>query len=122
MAQYAVAKEGEIPVGSSKPIKIEGENILLFHLEDGYYATQSNCTHLFLPLKKGKILDGCTLQCPFHRAQFDIKTGEVVKWANFPPGIQLVNTLRQEKALKTYGVEERDGSIYVELSAELEGA
>ena len=120
MARYAVAKENEIPVGSNKPVSIDGENILLFHLSDGYYATQSNCTHLFLPLKKGKIIDGCNLQCPFHRAQFDIKTGEVVKWANFPPGIQLVNTIRKEKALKTYKVEIEEGEIYINLAEQLE--
>lgn len=122
MALYSVCKEGEIPVGSSKPMKVEGENILLFHLEDGYYATQSNCTHLFMPLKKGKIQEGCRIQCPFHRAEFDIKSGEVVKWANFPPGIQLVNTIRKEKALKTYNVEIKNGEVMVDLSSELEPA
>ena len=116
MTSYVVCKEGEVPVGSSKPIKVGGETVLLFHLEDGYYATQSNCTHLFMPLKKGKILDGCRVQCPFHRAEFDIKSGEVERWACFPPGIQVVNTLRKEKALKTFPVEVKDGDVYVDLS------
>lgn len=122
MTQYAVCQESELEVGQSTPIKLEGENILLFHLEDGFYATQSQCTHLFMPLKKGKILDGCTLQCPFHRAQFDIKTGEVVKWASFPPGVQLINTLRKEKALKTYPVEVKEGQVYVSLAEATEPA
>ena len=38
------------------------------------------------------------------RSRFDIRTGEVIDWANFPPGIQLLNAVRGEKALKTYPV------------------
>ncbi|OUS31139.1 hypothetical protein A9Q99_04815 [Gammaproteobacteria bacterium 45_16_T64] len=116
MSLHTVANENEIPIGSNKPVTVAGENILVFHLEDGYYATQSNCTHLFMPLKKGKILDGCTLQCPFHRAQFDIKTGNVVNWASFPPGIQLVNSIRKEKPLKTYPVTIENNEIRVDMT------
>jgi nitrite reductase/ring-hydroxylating ferredoxin subunit len=89
MALHAVCKEDEIPIGSLKACKAGGENILVFHLEDGFYATQASCTHIFAPLTRGKLVDGCRIQCPFHRAQFDVRTGEVVKWANFPPGVQL---------------------------------
>ena len=120
MSLHSVAKEGEIDLGTNKSVTINGENILLFHLDDGYYATQSRCTHLFFPLKKGKIRDGCTLECPFHRAQFDIRTGEPVKWANFPPGIQLINTIRKEKALKTYPVTVKGDEILVEVATEAE--
>ena len=115
--KHQVAAEGELAQGSSKVVDIDGTNILLFHLDDGYFATQSRCTHLMLPLKKGKIMDSCRLQCPFHRAEFDIRTGEVVKWANFPPGIQLINAVRKEKALKTYEVSVEDGAIYIDFEA-----
>jgi 3-phenylpropionate/trans-cinnamate dioxygenase ferredoxin subunit len=55
------------------------------------------------------------VQCPFHKARFDIRTGEVIDWANFPPGIQLLNALRGEKALKTYKVSVRDGEVRVSV-------
>lgn len=115
MSKHLVCNESELEIGKQFASKIENENVLVFKLEDGYYATQSSCTHLFLPLSKGKIIDGCKVQCPFHRAQFDIKSGEVVKWANFPPGIQLLNSVRKEKGLKTYPVSVEDGKIYVEI-------
>jgi 3-phenylpropionate/trans-cinnamate dioxygenase ferredoxin subunit len=115
MSKQFVCNESKLEVGKQFACKVEDENVLIFKLEDGYYATQSSCTHLFLPLSKGKIIDGCKVQCPFHRAQFDIKTGEVVKWANFPPGIQLLNSIRKEKALKTYPVSVAEGKIYVEI-------
>lgn len=113
MAQ-AVCAEAELAVGSIREFEVNGESVLVYRLEDGFYATQSRCTHLFMPLKKGKIIDGCKVQCPFHRAQFDIRTGEVACWASFPPGVQLLNVLRSEKALKTYPVNVVDGMVYVE--------
>ena len=113
--KHKVCAEADLAVGQQIAVEAGGVKVLLFHLDDGFYATQTNCTHLFLPLKKGKIIDGCKLQCPFHRAQFDIRSGEVTSWANFPPGIQLVNTLRKEKALQTYPVTVSDGKVLVEI-------
>lgn len=115
MTKHEVCTESSLEVGKQIAVQAGGENVLVFHLEDGFYATQSSCTHLFMPLKKGKIIDGCQIQCPIHRAQFDIKSGEVVKWANFPPGIQLLNAVRKEKALRTYPVSVEDGKVFVEV-------
>jgi len=115
MKQHAVCRTDEIPKGQMKAFTVAGEKIIVYHLKDGFYATQSNCTHVFAPLAKGKIVDGCKVQCPFHRARFDIRTGEVIDWANFPPGIQLLNALRGEKALKTYKVSVRDGEVHVRI-------
>ncbi len=115
MAQYPVCLAEDIPMNEKKTIKVNGEKILVFHLEDGFYATQNSCTHLVAPLGRGKIIDGCKIQCPFHRARFDIRTGAVVDWANFPPGIQLLNVIRSEKALKTYKVTVDAGKLMVEM-------
>ncbi len=104
MALETVATLDELPLGSRKVVRVGGVKVLLFHLDTGFYATQAYCPHLLAPLKSGKLLDGTILQCPFHRAQFDLTTGEVVRWANFPPGIQALNLLRAEKCLTTYPV------------------
>ena len=115
MAKHKVCRADELPVGKMKAIKVEGQGILVFHLEDGFYATQSTCTHMFAPLGRGKVVDGCKIQCPLHRARFDIRSGEVVDWANFPPGVQLLNAVRGEKALKTYPVTVINGNVRVKL-------
>jgi 3-phenylpropionate/trans-cinnamate dioxygenase ferredoxin subunit len=115
MARYIVGDASDIPVGSMKLCEADGESIVVYHLEDGFYATQNRCTHVFAPLHKGKIVNGCQIQCPFHRARFDIRTGEVAQWANFPMGVQLLNILRKEKALKTYPVAEDTGILSVEI-------
>lgn len=115
MALHTACLEKEIAVNEKKAVKVNGEKILVFHLEEGFYATQNSCTHLAAPLSKGKVIDGHIVQCPFHRARFDIRTGEVIDWANFPPGIQLLNFIRSEKALKTYKVTVDAGKVMVEL-------
>ncbi len=113
--KHEVCAEADLAIGQQLAVEAGGVKLLLFRLEDGFHATQSNCTHLFMPLKKAKIIDGCKIQCPFHRAQFDIRSGEVAKWADFPPGIQLINTVRKEKALQTYPVSVAEGKVLVDL-------
>lgn len=115
MARQVVCKESELPVGTMKALDAGGTKVLVFHLEDGFHATQPSCTHTFAPLRRGKIIDGERVRCPLHRAEFHIRTGEVCKWANFPPGVQLLNVVRGEKALKTYQVVVEEGSVVVEV-------
>lgn len=113
MPTHTVCSAKELPVGSMKAFVAGSTKVVVYHLDDGYYATQASCTHVFAPLAKGKIVDGCEVRCPFHRARFNIRTGQVVEWANFPPGVQLLNVLRAEKALKTYKVSVINGDVRV---------
>lgn len=115
MPLETVATLDELPLGTRKVVRAGGTKILLFHLDTGFYATQAYCPHMLAPLKHGKLLEGSVLQCPFHRAQFDLTTGEVVRWANFPPGIQALNVLRAEKCLTTYPVVVEGDAIKVDL-------
>jgi 3-phenylpropionate/trans-cinnamate dioxygenase ferredoxin component len=115
MAQHKVCRIDDLTVGEMKAFSVDATKIVLYRLEDGFYATQASCTHMFAPLAKGKLLDDCKVQCPLHRARFDIKTGEVVDWANFPPGIGLLNIVRGEKALKTYRVRTKSGDVLVDI-------
>lgn len=115
MAQHRLCAEDELRVGEKKAFSVGDQSIVLYRLEDGFYATQRLCTHTFAPLDRGKVVDGDKIQCPLHRARFHIRTGEVERWANFPPGIQLLNVARGEKALRTFPVTVRDGAVYVEV-------
>ena len=115
MTMYPAGTADELAIGERKLLNLDGTKVLLFHLDSGFHAVQANCPHMMLPLKAGKLLDnGKTLQCPIHRAQFDIATGEVNKWAHFPPGIQMLNIIRGEKCLKTYPVSVADNELQIE--------
>lgn len=115
MTKFTVCAEGDIEIDGLKGFTAGELNIIVYRLNDGYYATQSKCTHLFASMAKGKVVDGCKIQCPFHRARFDIRTGKVIDWANFPPGIQLLNAVRGEKALTTYPTAVVNGQVVVEV-------
>jgi 3-phenylpropionate/trans-cinnamate dioxygenase ferredoxin subunit len=115
MTQQRICAESDLPVGQKQAFKAGNETVVLYHLEDGFFATERSCTHTFAPLERGKIVDGDTVQCPLHRARFDIRTGEVKQWANFPPGIQLLNVARGEKALRTFPVTVQDGAVFVDV-------
>jgi len=115
MKFHKVCKASEVPLGDMRAFKVEGEPLIVYHIGTGFYASQANCTHMFGPLVRGKIIEDCMVQCPLHRARFEIATGEVREWANFPPGIQLLNALRAKKKLKTFTVDVRGEDVYVRV-------
>jgi 3-phenylpropionate/trans-cinnamate dioxygenase ferredoxin subunit len=113
VAKYVVCGADDLPVGSMQSFKAGEQRVVVYHLRGGFFATQALCTHTFGPLARGDIVEGCQVQCPLHRARFDIATGAVVQWANFPPGIQLLDAVRGAKALRTYPVAVRHGNLEV---------
>jgi len=117
MSMHSVCRSDELEIGQMKAFAVGGQRIVLFHLTNGFFATQANCTHMFAPLARGKIIADCNVQCPFHRARFNIRTGQVVAWANFPPGIQLLNVVRGQKVLRTFEVSVEGINVQVDIPA-----
>jgi nitrite reductase/ring-hydroxylating ferredoxin subunit/uncharacterized protein YbjT (DUF2867 family) len=64
----------DVPPGS---VRLIGD-IAVFSVEGGLCATQAMCTHRAGPLSEGSV-DGTTVTCPLHGAQFNIWTGAVLK-------------------------------------------
>jgi nitrite reductase/ring-hydroxylating ferredoxin subunit len=115
MTMHIVCRVEELGVGEMKSFSVPHQKIVLYHLSDGFFATQASCTHILAPLSRGKLIDDGRVQCPLHRARFDVRTGEVVDWANFPPGIQVLNAIRGQKALRTFAVSIQNSSVYVDI-------
>ena len=94
-----------MPVGEKLLSKAGSESILVYRVPEGFFATQAKCPHILAPLAKGRMVGDCVIQCPFHRARFDVRTGECLEWANWPRGlVDVLNAFRGEKNLKTYPV------------------
>jgi nitrite reductase/ring-hydroxylating ferredoxin subunit len=53
------------------------DDCAVFNIEGGFCATQARCTHRQGPLSEGT-LDGSTVTCPLHGAQFNVWTGAVL--------------------------------------------
>jgi nitrite reductase/ring-hydroxylating ferredoxin subunit len=96
-----VAKTNEIKPGEGKLIEVEDHEIALFNCEGSYYAIDNTCTHQGGPLCEGD-LEGNKVICPWHGAEFDVKTGNVVA----PPA---------EESVKSYRVDVDGDSIKIEI-------
>src|SRR6478752_2454103 len=72
-----IAKTEDVPPGQAAAFTIEGQKIALFNVEGTYYAIGDTCTHRGGPLSEGDV-QGTKVTCPWHGADFDLKTGAVL--------------------------------------------
>jgi 3-phenylpropionate/trans-cinnamate dioxygenase ferredoxin component len=94
-----VARVGEIAEGARKIVRIDDQEIAVFHLDGGYFAIEDVCTHDGGPLADG-VLEGAVIECPRHGAKFNVKTGAAV-------------ALPATSAVPTYAVRIRGDEIQV---------
>ena len=75
---FAVGHVNDIEEDKGKSFELSPEqgkkNVAVFYHQGNYYALEDRCTHAKIPLVDGPIKDGC-LMCPWHYAEFDLKTG-----------------------------------------------
>jgi nitrite reductase/ring-hydroxylating ferredoxin subunit len=84
-----VARVGDIAPGQRRSYWVEGVKVLLYNVDGKLYATDDSCPHRQCSLE-GAIVNGTTVVCPCHAAQFDIRTGEVlVQPVGFPPTVPI---------------------------------
>ena len=82
---------------------------------DEPFALSNRCRHLFAPLGQGHVADDGCLECPWHGARFDVRTGEMVRGPQgaFKPLAGAVKATTGSRALKRFPVELRDGAIWL---------
>lgn len=73
-----VARVEEIPPGTAKLVKVEGNPIAIFNLNGEFYATDDTCPHEGGPLSDG-LIEGENVTCPWHGATFHIKSGKTLE-------------------------------------------
>ncbi len=73
-----VATVGELAPGQYKSIELGEERIALFNIDGKFYAIRDMCTHDG-GILTGGTLNGYIIECPRHGAQFDVRTGAVVR-------------------------------------------
>jgi len=102
MGKIIVGKSADIPPGKMIKVSIDGRDILVANIDNNYFATDDSCTHSGSSLSEGK-LDGCVITCGWHAAQFDCKTGKLVK---FPAKI---------RDLASYNVTVESENVFIEM-------
>lgn len=77
MAKVQVGKIEEVGNNQMKSYNIAGKEIVIANIDGEYMAFDGTCTHQQCSLAGG-FLDGYTLTCYCHGAQFDVKKGDVL--------------------------------------------
>lgn len=94
-----VCNQGELGDGQMMLAKINGQRIAVGRCSEGIFAFQDQCTHQGGSLTDGALV-ACTVQCPWHGSQFDVKTGRVVAGP-------------AELKIRIYSIDIRAGEVYV---------
>lgn len=88
MAEFVpITTVPELPKGEGRSFYINKESIALFHIGDEFFAIEDFCTHAGAPLGDG-FIEGHTVACSWHGAQFCLKTGHALT----PPAFTGVRT------------------------------
>ena len=86
--------------------------------DDSPFAVSNLCRHQFAKLGRGRVTaDGC-LQCPWHRADYDVTDGTMTSGPKgrifgFKPYSWAIKTFGNVAPLRTFSVEVRDGAIWL---------
>ena len=98
--------QGERPV---KPVRVFGENLVLFKHSNSYGLMERHCPHRGADLAYGRLEDG-GLRCAFHGWLFDVR-GRCLETPAEPEGSRLCEHIRQ----KAYPVVEKSGVLFAYL-------
>jgi len=102
MSKIIAGKTTDITPGKMIKVSVDGKEVMVANIDGNYCAMDDSCTHSGASLSEGK-LDGCMVICGWHKAEFDCKTGKLVK---FPAKI---------RDLASYNVSIESDNVFVEM-------
>ena len=102
MGKIIAGKTSDITPGKMIKISVDGRDILVANINGEYCATDDSCTHSGASLSEGK-LENEIITCDWHGAEFDCKTGKLVK---FPAKI---------RDLTSYKVSVESDDVFIEV-------
>lgn len=101
MARHRLCSADDLPPGSQRSFRCGDLEIAVFNVDGELFAIDDLCTHAEASLADGYV-QGKTVICPLHAAQFDLATGEAL----MPPAFEPV---------RCYAVNVSEGTIEVDL-------
>jgi 3-phenylpropionate/trans-cinnamate dioxygenase ferredoxin component len=82
----------------------DGTPLCVGNADGQLFAVRDECPHASFPLSNGQLMPGARLECGWHGAQFDCRTGAVLEGP-------------AEDSLVRYEVREMDGTVWVRTEA-----
>jgi 3-phenylpropionate/trans-cinnamate dioxygenase ferredoxin subunit len=96
-----LARLEDLPAGTLLAVtRADGERICLVNCGGSIAAMSDTCTHSAFPMSEGSVEADGTVQCSWHGARFDCRTGAVRQGPAVDP-------------IAVYAVRVRDGGIWV---------
>ena len=74
-----VARGEDVPPGTARAIEVEGPQLALVNVGGTFFALDNECTHGAGPLEAGLLVGERSLQCPWHGAVLDVRTGAALE-------------------------------------------
>ncbi|HET9982811.1 MAG TPA: non-heme iron oxygenase ferredoxin subunit [Longimicrobiales bacterium] len=96
-----VASLDDVAPGTLLGVEIGDERICLANVDGEIYALRDNCSHQDFPLSAGE-LDDARLECAWHGARFDVRTGRALSLPAIRP-------------VRAYEVKVEGGVIFVSV-------
>jgi nitrite reductase (NADH) small subunit len=135
--RFVVGSVESIPPGTVKHVRPDPDEaeIGVFNIAGEFYALRSYCPHMGAPLCRGRITgttepsngsaygrrtvwvrDGEIITCPWHRWEFDIKTGRTVFPSRNRAKRYDVSVELDARRVETYPVVVQAGEVILHLS------
>ena len=102
MSFIEVSKTTDIEKGTMKTIRVNGRVIAVANVDGEYFAIDDTCSHEHCSLGTEGFLDGATVICGCHGANFDVTNGKVL-------------SLPAPMDVTSYKVKVEGEDIYVEM-------
>ena len=81
-----ICSVAELPPGGMRLVEWEDLEIGVFNCKGEIYAIEDRCSHDNGPLVEGTLdQENCTVECPRHGSEFDLRTGKPVTLPAYVP-------------------------------------
>ena len=90
--------------GSANAFDVGDRSVTVIRIGESVYVIGDRCSHADVALSEGEVdADACTVECPKHGSEFDVRTGAAL-------------TLPAVTPVPTYTAFVADGDVMVELT------
>ena len=100
--EYEIVHIDEVKEGRGKRIRVDGEEIVLFKIDEQVCAIRNLCPHQRFQLLHEVEFKDSIVTCPMHGWAYDVRTGISVNASG---------------KVKTFPVEVRDGKVFVNVDS-----
>ena len=111
MPLLRIATVDQVQPGSTRFFDIGGRSLVLANCDGRFYAVDGLCPHKGFELDNAQLF-GCVIECPWHRYQYDVRTGENC----YPRNVYPCDLPVPVQPIATHRVELRGSEIWVELT------